>query len=636
MKATPNKRTFIGASVIIGLLLVLAVFLPGFTAQIFGAAQSWTIENFGWLYVTATVVFLVLMLFIGLGPLGRLKLGPDDSEPDFPFISWVAMLFAAGMGIGLMYFGVAEPVQHYIAPPDVEPGSMLAAREAMAITYTHWGFHGWAIYGLVGLALGYFCHRKGLPLAMRSAFHPLIGDRIYGPIGDAIDIFAICGTLFGISTSLGLGVSQIMSGLNMVFGIPNTVWSQVILIFIVVGLATISVVSGVGKGVRRLSELNLIIAILLMLFIMLMGPTLFLIRAYVQNFGLYLDHFIVRSFTLYAYEPRAWLADWTLFYWSWWIAWSPFVGLFIARISRGRTVREFVISVLTVPVFFTFLWMTVFGNTAMSLDMGVAQGAISQAVQTDLSTALFKFLEYFPWPLVTSVFAIALVMVFFVTSADSGALILANLASPGTDDDAPNWMRIYWAAVLAFVSSALLLAGGLSALQTATLLAALPFTLILLMMGFNLIRQMNADLQGDVIEQDLAPLGSRLKFMFAPASQNQIQRQIEQQAKPALTEVHAALSANSEVAQLEEGEDGIVALTIENEKGRSFSYQVSAKSRPRPALTAAEARQNRRTLEWRMVTLSSDSRRPHDITGYTRDQIVTDVLDHLQRWRATL
>jgi choline/glycine/proline betaine transport protein len=636
MQAPPNRRTFIGASAIIGLLLVVAILMPQATSQVFGAAQTWTIENFGWLYVTATVIFLGVLLFIALGPMGRLKLGPDDAEPDFPFISWVAMLFAAGMGIGLMFFGVAEPVQHYINPPDVEPGSMMAAREAMAITYTHWGFHGWAIYGLVGLALGYFSHRKGLPLAMRSAFHPLIGDRIYGPIGDLIDIFAICGTLFGISTSLGLGVSQIMSGLNMVFGIPNTIWSQVILIFIVVGLATISVVSGVGKGVRRLSELNLILAICLMLFIMLMGPTLFLIRAYVQNLGLYLDHFIIRSFTLYAYEPKTWLADWTLFYWSWWIAWSPFVGLFIARISRGRSVREFIISVLTVPVFFTFLWMTVFGNSAMALDMGLAQGAISQAVQNDLSTALFQFLEFFPMPLVTSVLAIALIMVFFVTSADSGALILANLATPGVDDDAPSWMRIYWAAVLAFVSSALLLAGGLSALQTATLLAALPFTFILLMMGFNMVRQMNADLKGEVIEQGVAPLGSRLRFMFAPASLAQIQRQIEANALPALEEVHTALSANSEVVQLDRTEDGAVALTIDNEQGRSFHYSVAPRSRPRPALTAAQARQNRRTLEWRMITASSDSRRPHDITGFTRDQIVADVLDHLHRWRSVL
>ena len=635
MLASINARTFWGASAIIGVLLLVTLIIPDTAASVFGSAQNWTIENFGWFYVTAVAVFFVLLLVIAFGPMGRLKLGPDDSEPDFPFLSWVAMLFAAGMGIGLMYFGVAEPVQHYVNPPDVTPETMEAAREAMAITYTHWGFHGWAIYGLVGLALGYFAHRKGLPLAMRSAFHPLIGDRIYGPIGDLIDIFAICGTLFGIATSLGLGVSQIVSGLNAVFGLPATPWMQVVLIVAVVGLATISVLSGVGKGVRRLSELNLIMAVCLMLFIMLAGPTLFLIRAYVQNFGLYLDHFIVRSFTLYAYEPRAWLADWTLFYWSWWIAWSPFVGLFIARISRGRSVREFVVSVLTVPTAFTFLWMTVFGNSAMALDMGIAQGAISDAVRADLSTALFRFLDYFPLSTVTSILAIALVMVFFVTSADSGALILANLSSAHNDEDAPGWMRIYWAVLLALVSSALLLAGGLSALQTATLLAALPFGIILLLMGAGLVRQMNADLHGEVIEQTAPHLGARLRFIFAPASREQIIRQINQTACPALEEVYAALSANAEFANLDRQEDEIT-LTIDNEKGTSFFYRVAPRSRPRIALTASEARQNRRLNEWRMAANSSDGKRARDITGFTREQIVSDVLEHLQRWRAAL
>ncbi|WP_297803259.1 BCCT family transporter [uncultured Brevundimonas sp.] len=636
MLSSTNIRTFSVASAVILLLAGFAIVFPQSAAAIFDLAQGWTIENFGWFYVTAVVVFFVLMLWLAIGPMGRLKLGPDDSEPDFPFISWVAMLFAAGMGIGLMYFGVAEPVQHYIAPPEAEPGTMGAAREAMAITYTHWGLHGWSIYGLVGLALGYFAHRKGLPLAMRSVFHPLIGDRIYGPWGDLIDIFAICGTLFGISTSLGLGVSQIVSGLSLLFGIPNTPLVQVLLIFVVVGLATVSVLSGVGKGVRRLSELNLILAICLMLFILLAGPTLFLIRAYVQNFGLYLDHFVIRSFQLYAYEPRAWLADWTLFYWAWWIAWSPFVGMFIARISRGRTVREFIISVLTVPTAFTFLWMTVFGNSAMALDMGVAQGAISAAVQSDLSTALFKFLEYFPWPMVTSGLAIALVMVFFVTSADSGALILANLSAKSTeDDDAPGWLRVYWAVLLALVSSALLIAGGLSALQTATLVAALPFAVILLLTGAGLIRQMNADLRGEVIEQAAPHLGARLRFIFAPATRAQIERQITQSALPALQEVHDALSANAELARLDTTDEA-VSLGIDTEKGRPFHYRVTAGSRPRPALTAAEARRNRREVEWRMMVSSSDGKRPRDITGFTREQVVGDVLEHLHRWRANL
>ncbi|MHC3127573.1 transporter [Brevundimonas sp. GN22] len=636
MISSMNVRTFCGASAIILLLAVFTIVMPQTASTVFALAQNWTIENFGWFYVTAVVVFFVLMVCLAIGPMGRLKLGPDDSEPDFPFISWVAMLFAAGMGIGLMYFGVAEPVQHYITPPEAEPGTLSAAREAMAITYTHWGFHGWAIYGLVGLALGYFAHRKGLPLAMRSVFHPLIGDRIYGPWGDLIDIFAICGTLFGISTSLGLGVSQIVVGLNVLFGLPATPWMQVLLIGIVVGLATISVLSGVGKGVRRLSELNLVIAVCLMLFILLAGPTLFLIRAYVQNFGLYLDHFVLRSFQLYAYEPRAWLADWTLFYWAWWISWSPFVGMFIARISRGRTVRQFIISVLTVPTAFTFLWMTVFGNSAMALDMGAAQGAIADAVQTDLSTALFKFLEYFPLPMVTSGLAIALVMVFFVTSADSGALILANLSARSTeDDDAPGWMRVYWAVLLAVVSAALLVAGGLSALQTATLIAALPFTVILLLTGVGLVRQMNADLTGEVIEQAAPHLGARLRYILAPATREQIGRQIDRTARPALEELHQALSTDAEIARLET-EGDTVTLWIDNEKGRSFHYSTSPHSRPRPALTAADAKENRRAIEWRMMASSSDGKRPRDITGFTREQVVSDVLEHLHRWRAAL
>ena len=426
-----NPRVFWGASAIAGVLLLMTLVAPNTSDLIFGHAQAWVIDTFGWFYVAAVAGFLGAVVWLAVGPTGRLKLGPDDADPDFPYLSWLAMLFAAGMGIGLMYFAVAEPVQHYIAPPDEAPGTVKAAREAMVITFTHWGVHAWAIYAVVGLSLAYFAHRKGLPLTMRSGLFPLLGRRINGPIGDAVDIFAICGTLFGIATSLGLGVAQMAAGLNYVFGIPNTVLIQVGLIVAVMGIATLSVLSGVEKGVRRLSELNLILAVCLMLFVLFAGPTLFLLRALVQNFGLYLDHFFQRTFTLYAYEPRAWMADWTLFYWAWWIAWSPFVGMFIARISRGRTVREFVVGVLLVPTGFTFLWMTVFGNTAMAYDMGQAAGAISQAVQADLSTAMFHFFEQLPGTLFTSTLAILLVGVFFVTSADSGSLVIDTLASGG-------------------------------------------------------------------------------------------------------------------------------------------------------------------------------------------------------------
>ena len=507
-----------------------------------------------------------------------------------------------------------------------------AAREAMVITYTHWGVHAWAIYAVVGLSLAYFAHRKGLPLTMRSSLYPLLGKRVNGWLGDLVDIFAICGTLFGIATSLGLGVAQMNSGLNYVFGLPSSVTMQVALIVVVMGVATLSVLSGVDKGVRRLSELNLVLAVCLMLFVLIVGPTLFLLRAYVQNFGLYLDHFFVRTFTLYAYEPRAWMADWTLFYWAWWIAWSPFVGMFIARISRGRTVREFLIGVLLVPSGFTFLWMTVFGNTAMSLDLGAAAGAISDAVQADLSTALFHFFEYLPGTTITSILAIALVAVFFVTSADSGSLVIDTLASGGVEDT-PRWQRIYWCVLQGLAAALLLLAGGLGALQAATLVAALPFAVIMILACFGLARQMNADLKGEAVETEAPPISERLKRIFSPASRKDIARQIERQAAPALVEVRDALSNEGVDHSRVEADENGVWLVVEHANGRDFLYRIGARSRPLPALTALEAPEGRRALEWRMTAQTGDGTRPRDLTGFTRTQIVADVLEHLQRWR---
>ncbi len=627
-----NPRVFWGASAIAGALLLLALIAPATSDLIFGAAQAWVVETFGWFYVASVAGFMLFVAALAVGPTGRLKLGPDDAEPDFPYVSWLAMLFAAGMGIGLMYFAVAEPVQHYIAPPEAQPGTLDAAREAMVITYTHWGVHAWAIYAVVGLSLAYFAHRKGLPLTMRSSLYPLLGKRVNGWLGDVVDIFAICGTLFGIATSLGYGVAQMTSGLNYVFGLPSNVVMQVGLIVVVMGAATISVLTGVDKGVRRLSELNLFIAVCLMLFVLIVGPTLFLLRAYVQNFGLYLDHFFERTFTLYAYEPRAWMADWTLLYWAWWISWSPFVGMFIARISRGRTVREFLIGVLLVPSGFTFLWMTVFGNTAMNLDLGVAAGAISDAVQADLSTALFHFFEHLPGTAITSVLAIALVAVFFVTSADSGSLVIDTLASGGAEET-PRWQRIYWCVMQGLAAALLLLAGGLGALQAATLVAALPFAVIMIMACFGLARQMNADLKGEAVETEAPPIRERLKRIFSPASRKDIARQIERQAAPALVEVRDALSNEGlDHSRVEMDENG-VWLVVEHANGRDFLYRIGARSRPLPALTALEAPEGRRALEWRMTAQTGDGTRPRDLTGFSRAQIVADVLEHLQRWR---
>ena len=625
-----NPRVFWGASAIIGLLMVVAIIAPGQSDRVFHSIQSWVIDTFGWFYIAAVAGFLGLVLFLALGPTGALKLGPDDAEPDYPYVSWLAMLFAAGMGIGLMYFGVAEPIQHYISPPSGEGGTFAAARQAMGITFFHYGVHAWAIYAVVGLSLAFFAHRKGLPLTLRSGLAPLLGSRINGPIGDAVDIFAIWGTAFGIATSLGFGVSQMNSGLAYLFGVPNNAWVQVGLIVVVMSAATASVMSGVGKGVRRLSELNLTLAILLMVFVLAAGPTNFLFKALVQNFGFYLDHFFERTFTLYAYEPRAWMADWTLFYWAWWIAWSPFVGMFIAKISRGRTVREFVFNVLLVPTGFTFLWMTVFGNTAISLDMGVAAGAISRAVSNDLSTALFYFLEQLPGATFTSLLAILLVAVFFVTSADSGALVIDTIASGGAEDT-PRWQRIYWCLALGLIASVLLLAGGLGALQAATLAAALPFVIIMILLSVGLVRQMNADVAGRTVETEGPPLAERLKRILAPASRGDILKAIARHGLPALETVRAALQAEEPDADVG-SDDGAAWLTIRHGE-RVFLYRLEARSRPRPVMTARETSESRRQVEWRLMARSGGDARAHDITGFTQDQIVADVLEDLQRWR---
>lgn len=631
-KTKMNPRVFWGASGIAGGLLLLAFVAPSWSDYAFKLAQSWVIDTFGWFYVSAVAGFLGVVAYLALGPTGKLKLGADDAEPDFPYISWLAMLFAAGMGIGLMYFAVAEPIQHYIAPPEVEPGSFAAAREAMVITFTHWGVHAWAIYAVVGLSLAYFAHRKGLPLTLRSGLFPLLGRRINGPIGDAVDIFAICGTLFGIATSLGLGVGQINAGLGELVGMPVGAGAQVVLIAVVMGAACVSVMTGLDKGVRRLSELNLCLAVCLMIFVLVTGPTGFLMKALVQNFGLYLDHFFVRTFTLYAYEPRAWMADWTLFYWAWWIAWSPFVGMFIARISRGRTVREFIAGVLLVPTAFTFLWMTVFGNTAIALDMGGAAGAIGRAVEIDLSTAIFRFLEYLPGAGFTSALAVALVAVFFVTSADSGSLVIDTLASGGAEDT-PRWQRLYWCLFQGLAASALLLAGGLGALQAATLVAALPFCIIMILLAAGLIRQMNADLSGRAIETESPPLGEQLKRLFQPASRAEIARQIERNGAPALVEVRDALSAEGLEGAKVEMEGDAVWLVVESGAGRDFLYRLGPRSRPLPAATPLNASEGRRAIEWRLTAQTGDGGRPRDVTGFTRAQLTADVLEQLAVWR---
>lgn len=458
-----NRPVFLWSAGITLLFVLTGVLAPEASAATFAAVQGWIVSELGWIYLLAVAIFLMLMLFLGVSSYGSIKLGPNHSEPDFSYPAWFSMLFAAGMGIGLVFFGVAEPVNHFTKPPVGDPASIQAARTAMEISYFHWGLHAWAVYGLIGLSLAYFSYRHGLPLTMRSALYPIIGERIYGPIGNAVDIFAIIGTIFGVATSLGLGVLQINAGLAHVAGVPISFSVQLVLIVVIVAIATISVATGLEKGVKFLSNLNMIMAAALMIFVLVMGPTTFLLRAFVQNLGTYLDNFVLRTFYMYAYapneEPGQWLGDWTLFYWGWWIAWSPFVGMFIARISRGRTIRQFVMGVLLVPTGFSFAWMTVFGDTALAMHMTGATTAVSDAVAKDVTLALFVFLEQFPLGMYVSWLAILLIVCFFVTSADSSALVIDTLASGGRDDG-PAMRRVFWAIVSGLIGTILLSSGG--------------------------------------------------------------------------------------------------------------------------------------------------------------------------------
>ena len=486
--------TVFGLSAFLIIAVVFGTLLNLDSAElVFGQAKRWTTEKFGWLLILFVQGFLLYSVFLAFSRFGHIRIGGPDARPEFSRPTWFAMLFSAGMGIGLLFYGVAEPVIHFSSPPGMPGGTAAAATRAMDLTFLHWGFHAWSIYALVALALAYYSYNRGLPLTIRSTFYPLLGRRIYGPIGTAIDVLAVVATLFGVATSLGFGVAQINSGLNFLFGVEYSPEVQMLLIFAITAVATASVVSGLKRGIRRLSELNLLVAIILLLFVLLGGPTLFLLKSFVQNSGHYLQNLVsLGSWTGTYQADSEWQANWTLFYWTWWIAWSPFVGMFIARISRGRTVREFLIGVLMVPAVLTFLWFSVFGMAAIYADMFEGT-AIAAAAQANLSTALFELLAHYPLSSLTSMIAILLVFVFFVTSSDSGSLVI-DIITSGGHLDPPVEQRIFWALTEGLVAAALLAGGGLLALQTAAITTGMPFALILVLICIGLYKAFSQEM----------------------------------------------------------------------------------------------------------------------------------------------
>lgn len=496
-RTIPAPRVFFPAAGLLVLFVAGTAIWPETVGDWIGTANSNVVQELGWYYIAIVAGFVFFSLWIAMSHMGNVVLAKDgDEEPDFSLGAWFAMLFAAGMGIGLVFWGVAEPLNHYASPP---PGLAAdtpsqAANSAMNVTFLHWGLHAWAIYVVVGLAVAYSVHRRGNPISLRWALEPILGQRVRGFWGDVIDVVAVLGTLFGVATSLGLGVSQIGAGLGYldVIDEPET-WFLVMLIIVITAIAMTSVITGIDKGIKWLSSINMVAAVALVAFVLIAGPTVFILSDLVANIGHYIQNFFRLSFNAMPFESegKAWLGGWTTFYWGWWISWAPFVGVFIARISKGRTVREFIVGVLLVPTLVTFLWFSALGGTALYEEVFEGGGLIGEA-GVDTNTALFQMLDLLPLAAITSGLAVLLIVIFFVTSSDSGSLVVDMLSSGGNPNP-PVWSRAFWSAMEGAIAAVLLIAGTqgssdidpLAALQTMAILLAFPFSFVMIGMCFS-------------------------------------------------------------------------------------------------------------------------------------------------------
>lgn len=517
-----NPVVFYASTILILLLTAVLIAAPQQAGHVLGQAQDWLSRSFGWYYMLVIGAYLVFVVGLAFTSFGKLKLGTKDDTPDFSYGAWAGMLFSSGIGISLLYFGASEPLDHFFNPPEGVSASSAAARQAVQLTFLHWGLHGWAIYALVGLAVAYFAYRHNQPLALRSALYPLVGQRwVKGLAGDAVDGFGMFVTLLGLVTNLGIGAIQVSSGLEHLFGMQHNNTNLLIVILVMSTVATIAAVSGVENGIRRLSNLNIILFSGLLLFVLLAGDTLHLLNGFIQNIGDYLNGVVLKTFDLYVYtgdtaKSERWLGLWTLFYWAWWISWAPFVGMFIARISRGRTVRELVFGVLLIPLGFTLAWLSVFGNTALDLVMNQNVAELGKTALEQPSMAMYQLLDHFPASKIVIGVAIFVGFVLFLTPADSGAVMMANLSCKGgdVDEDAPHWLRILWSAIITLVTIGLLFAGNFEAMQTMVVLAGLPFSVVLLLFMWGLVKAMKQDAKAeeDRLEQmqaELLALGGR-------------------------------------------------------------------------------------------------------------------------------
>ncbi|WP_426100013.1 BCCT family transporter [Pseudomonas sp. PSPC3-3] len=638
---------FYTSTALILLLTAILIIAPQEAGRVLGVAQAWLSKSFGWYYMLVIAAYLVFVVGLAFSSYGKLKLGSKDDTPDFSYGAWAGMLFSSGIGISLLYFGASEPLDHYFNPPEGAAASNGAARQALQLTFLHWGLHGWAIYALVGLAVAYFAYRHNQPLALRSALYPLVGERwVKGAAGHAVDGFGMFVTLLGLVTNLGIGAMQVSSGLENLFGMQHNNTNLLIVIIVMSTVATIAAVSGVENGIRRLSNLNIVLFSGLLIFVLLFGPTLHLLNGLVQNTGDYLDGIILKTFDLYVYAGDAdkterWMGLWTLFYWAWWISWAPFVGMFIARISRGRTVRELVAGVLLIPLGFTLAWLSIFGNSA--LDLVLNQGAVElgKTALEQPSMAIYQLLEHYPASKIVIGVSIFVGFVLFLTPADSGAVMMANLSCTGgnVDEDAPHWLRIFWSAVITLVTIGLLFAGNFEAMQTMVVLAGLPFSVVLIVFMFGLHKAMRQDVATELEQAQLAERGrrgfsERLTALDLQPSQSTVQRFMDKHVTPALEHAATALRDQGlEVQTLLGKSKRCIGVRIEMEEGNPFVYEVSLDGY---AVASDEPPEAERTRYYRAEVYLHNGPQEYDLMGFAQEQITRDVLDQFESHRQLL
>lgn len=493
-----NKPVFITSSVLIVGFIIFGSLFSETAAALFSFLQAFIAEKFRWLFIILFNMALVFCIYLTASRYGDIRLGKQTERPQYSLFSWIAMLFSAGIGIGLVYWGTAEPLYHFMAPPLGEAETLESAKQAMNLSFLHWGLHAWAIYTIVALWLAYFHFRRGLPLSIRSTLYPILGQRIYGKWGHTVDVLAVFGTMFGVVTSLGLGVMQINAGLEGLFGIPSTLTIQFIIIAFVTSLACGSLMLGLDKGIKRLSDINMGLTGILLAFMVILGPTLFIFDSFIENVGNYLANIVTLSTWSEAYSNTDWQKAWTIFYWAWWVSWSPFVGVFIARISRGRTIREFVFGVLLIPMTILFFWFTTFGGVAIQMELlagmnpEVVSPGLVAAVQADYGSAIFKLVEYYPLTKPITLLIVVMIVLWFVTSSDSASFVI-DMLTAGGDTNPPKIQRLFWALMQGLIAAILLAAGGLDALQAAAIVAGLPFALVIFVMMYALLRGMSRD-----------------------------------------------------------------------------------------------------------------------------------------------